>query len=336
MNEMTAQLSSIFGSWLKEHEPISKHTNFRIGGPARWLAEVRTEEELVRAIQLAKENQVPFFVMGGGSNLLASDEGFSGLVLKMAMRNIRILPEPVEGNSLRPSTSSGRKRVCAEAGALSSALARATAEAGLAGLEWAISLPGTVGGAIRGNAGCHGGEMSDHLVSIRLFRDGSVVEVSKAELSFGYRESSIKQSKDVILAATFELALGDSNTLKQKMDGFLAKRKASQPLYAGSAGCIFKNVEVNSVDLERLKKEADIPEDMLRSGKISAGWLIEQLDLKGKSIGGAKISEEHGNFILNTGKATASDVVQLIAMAKMYARDRFGIVLKEEVEYLGF
>ena len=321
MPDITTQLKTLFGDRLKENEPMSKHVNFRIGGPARWFAEVKSVEELEKAIALCRESGVEWFVMGGGSNTLVADEGFDGVVLKMAMREFVI-----EGTT-----------VTAESGVLSVALARATADAGLKGFTWAIGLPGTIGGAVRGNAGCFGGETKERLISAKVLRDGKVIELSKVDLDFGYRESAIKHSNDTVLSATFELEPGDSEALKKQLDETLAKRKASQPLHAGSAGCIFKNYEISDdEELQRLKRDADIPTEMQKSRRISAGWLVDQLDLKGSKIGGAQISEEHGNFIVNLGDATASDVVQLIAMAKMKARNTYGIQLQEEVQYLGF
>ncbi|MBI1908281.1 UDP-N-acetylmuramate dehydrogenase [Candidatus Uhrbacteria bacterium] len=322
MPDITSQLQTLFADRLKEHEPLAKHVQFRIGGPARWLVDVRTVRELQEAIGVADAAGVPWFVMGGGSNTLPSDEGFSGLVLKLAMRQHRI-----EGTA-----------VTAEAGVISVALARATVEAGLQGFEWAISLPGTIGGAVRGNAGCFGGEMKDVVESATLLRKGAIVEVPAAELRFGYRESALKCSRDIVLSASLRLSVtSDPAALKTKMEGILAKRKASQPLQPGSAGCAFKNYDVRDTDeFERLARDADVPEAMRASGRLAAGWIVEQLDLKGTRIGGAKISREHGNFILNTGTATASDIVQLIALVKTRARNRFGITLEEEVQYVGF
>lgn len=307
---------------VKENEPLSKHTNFRIGGPARWFVEAKSEDELLDAIEFAHERSAPFHVIGGGSNTLASDEGFSGVVIQMAMRGVKI----------------AGTTVVAEAGAMSAAVARQTAEAGLQGMEWAISLPGTIGGAVRGNAGCFGGEMRDTVTSVRLLRDGRAFDVGAEELAFGYRESSIKHSKDIVLSVTMELKPGDAEALKAKLAATLEKRKASQPLYAGSAGCIFKNYEIGSdEDLQRLESAVDIlTPEMKTSRRVSAGWLIDKLGLKGTRIGQAKISEEHGNFIVNLGGATASDVVQIISLAKTRARSEFGINLQEEVHYLGF
>lgn len=315
------QLQDIVGSRVLENEPLSKHTNFRIGGSAKWLVEVRGVEELQQVIDLAQKNSIPYVVFGGGSNTLASDAGFDGIVIKIAMRTYDIYGT----------------RVVAEAGVLSSALARATANAGLKGLAWAISLPGTIGGGVRGNAGCFGGEMKDLLVKIDVLRDGEIVELTKDELQFSYRESVLKQSTDVVLSASFELEEGDEQELKAELDNKLMKRKSSQPLDAGSAGCLFKNYEIkDEQESQRLTQKLDIPSEMLSARRISAGWLIDQLGLKGKQIGKAKISEKHGNFIVNLGGATADEVVQLVALIKTRARNEFGIQLDEEVAYIGF
>lgn len=306
---------------LKENEPLSKHTNFRIGGPARWFGEARSREEFDELVRFAAEKGVPWHVIGGGSNTLASDEGFPGVVIQMAIRGVTI-----DGTT-----------VVAEAGAMSAAVARQTADAGLQGMEWAISLPGTVGGAARGNAGCFGGEMKDVVRSVTVVCNGEVVERPTADLHFGYRESAIKHSQDVILSVTMELKPGDREALLKKLDDTLARRKASQPLYAGSAGCMFKNYDATEEDLQRLAKEYDVlPPEMLASRRVSAGWLIDKLGLKGTRIGNAQISPEHGNFIMNLGNATASDVVQVVALVKTRARNQVGIQLQEEVQYLGF
>lgn len=318
---MMDNLQLIIGERFKENESMSKHTNFRIGGPARWFVEVRTVDELKSVLDVVSEHHISLFILGGGSNTLVNDAGFGGLVIKMAMREILI-----DGT-----------RVKADAGVLSSALARTTAKAGLAGLAWMISLPGTVGGAVRGNAGCFGGETKDHLIEAEVLRDGQVISLTKDALAFAYRESAIKHNHDVILSATFELKPGDPLVLQQELDEKLASRKSSQPLDAGSAGCLFKNYEIKTdEELQRLHKKLDIPVEMSQSRRLSAGWLIDQLDLKGTQIGGAKISEKHGNFVVNTGVATADEVVQLLALVKTRARNALGIQLEEEVQLVGF
>lgn len=340
MIDLTQPLHDVFGSRLKENEPLAKHTNFRIGGPARWMVEARNEGELKEALVLTKANDVPIFVMGGGSNILASDAGFSGLIFVMGMRGIKI-----------GSETDGDRIVTAEAGAMSAALARATVDVGLQGLEWMISLPGTVGGAVRGNAGCFGGETKDVLKSVRVLRcvpplpEGgqwgvgacNVIELSDNDLEFGYRESALKRSDDILLSVTFKLRPGNKTELQKKMNLALGVRKAKQPLYAGSAGCIFKNYEyADEAEIAKLKAAADVPEEMLKAKRIGAGWIVDRLDLKGTRIGRAEVSREHGNFIINTGGATADDVIQLIALIKTRARNEFGITLREEVQYVGF
>ena len=320
-NNLTEQIRSIVGDRLKLNEPMSKHSNFRIGGPAKWFVEIKSVDELQRVIALADQNQIAHVILGGGSNILVNDEGVDGVVIKIAMRDFSI-----DGNNVE-----------AEAGVLTASLARATAQASLTGLAWAVSLPGTIGGAVRGNAGCFGGEMKDAVVSVKVLRDGEVVQIQAGDIGFGYRESIFKNNKDIILSVTFQLKLGDPNELKKQLDETLSKRKASQPTHAGSAGCLFKNYEIeNEEELTRLDQKLDIPSGMKARGQISVGWLIDQMDLKGFRIGDAEISEDHGNFVLNLGKATASDIVQIIAVIKTKARDEYGIQLKEEVQYMGF
>ena len=322
MTDITADLQALFSpERVKEQEPMTMHTHFRVGGPARWFVEAKKNEEIEAVLDLARQKKVPVFVLGGGSNVLVSDDGYHGLVVKLANRQYKI-----EGTT-----------VTAEAGVLSAFLARKTAEAGLAGLEWAISLPGTIGGAVRGNAGCFGGEMKDTVTKVYVYRNGGVIELSHDQMQFDYRHSVIKHSDDIILSVVCELKEGDSEQLTATLVDIVDQRKSSQPLYAGSAGCMFKNYEISSNDdLQRLEQEVEIPASMLFRKKISTGWLIHQMGLRGTQIGDAKISEEHGNFIVNMGKATASDIIQLVSLVKTRARDQYGIHLHEEIQYVGF
>jgi UDP-N-acetylmuramate dehydrogenase len=320
MSKIFNELKNIFQDRFKESEPLSKHTTWRIGGPAKWFVEAATTEEVKKAVDVARALEAKWFVLGGGSNILVSDSGFDGLVIKLALREIK----------------TNNHQITAGVGVPAVLLSRQAAEVGLSGLEWMATLPGTVGGAVRGNAGCFGGETKDHLVSVEVLRDGKIINLKKDELNFGYRDSIFKKNKDIILSAIFELVPGKAVVIKKTMEDFLAKRLASQPPVGGTAGCVFKNYQIKDSELGRLKKEADIPAEMLEKKKISAGWLIEQMDLKGKRIGGVQVSLKHANFIENTNGATADDVVQLIALIKMNARDRFGIQLEEEIEYVGF
>ena len=319
MTNIDAELEGKFGDRLKRGEPLAKHVNYRLGGPAEWVIEVKTLEELKWTVDLMQEYSFPYVILGGGSNTLVSDNGYKGVVIKIGLRNFEI-----EGNT-----------VAADAGVISASLARATANAGLAGFTWAISLPGTIGGAVRGNAGCFGGEIRDALIHATILRDGEIVELANADLKFGYRDSIIKHNQDTVLQATFKLEKGDAEKLKAELAETLASRKDTQPLYAGSAGCIFKNYEVaDQAEMDALNEKLIIPQAMQKAMRISSGWLIEQMGLKGLEIGGAKISMEHGNFIINSEQATASDVLAIINHVKEEAKKRFDIEMEEEVQYI--
>ncbi len=318
-------LEAFCGDRLKKGEPLAKHVHIRIGGPADFYFEARTSDEIVGAVQAALDDRLPVVIIGGGSNSLPSDDGYRGLVIQAANRNWKI-----EG-----------AQVTAEAGVLSGFLARKTAEAGLTGFEWAVSLPGTIGGAVRGNAGCFGGETKDALVSVEVLRlaDENIerVRLTNSDCHFGYRESAFKHNNDIVLSATFEFVSAPKETCLEKIDAVLAQRKADQPSDAPSAGCMFKNFDFkDESELEKLTSRIDVPEAFLKAKRLPAGWLIEQADLKGKSVGGAQVSDKHGNFLMNLGKATASDILQLISLIKLRIRDEYGIQLEEEVQLLGF
>ncbi len=306
---------------MKEHEPMSKHLTFRIGGEARFFVEVKTVDELKEAIAFAQEKKLPWFVLGGGSNTLCADKGYDGVVIQMANRGVTI-----DGD-----------RLIAGAGAISVAVARMAGDAGLSGLEWMVSLPGTIGGAVRGNAGCFGGETRDAVESVRVLRDGAIVEVTNADCQFAYRESVFKHNTDIIIDVTFKLAPGSKEEIKAKMDAVLAKRKSTQPSASGTAGCAFKNVEFKDLsEIATVTARGEVPQNFLSKGQLGSGWIIDQLDLKGKKIGGISISPVHGNFLINDGTATADDVLQLLSFIKTRARDELGVQLHEEIQYLGF
>lgn len=310
------------GANVLENEPLSKHVNFRIGGPTKYYAEVKSIDETKSLIQAAKDEGIDYIVLGGGANVLVSDDGFDGLVIKLGLRGTK-----VEGDKL-----------IAEAGAMNAAAARTAAEAGLTGLEWAVTIPGTVGGMVYGNAGCYGSETKDVVESVEVLKDGKIVTLKNKNLDFGYRHSILKDDKSVIaLEVTFKLKSGDKAEIDERMKYLIEQRKEAQPFANSSAGCVFKNFEFkDDSDVEKLKRIERVPEEFIQNKVIPAGWLIQKLGLKEKSIGGAEISDIHGNFIVNNGDATASDVIQLISLAKMRARDEYGIQLQEEVQYVGF
>lgn len=308
---------------LTENEPMAKHTNFRIGGPARLYFVAQTSDDLTKAVQTAVETGIPWFVFGGGSNLLVSDKGFDGLMIQAANRGFSI---------------EDTKVVC-EAGAITALVARKIAEAGLIGYEWAVGIPGTIGGSIFGNAGCYGGETKDVVASVDAYRiaDGERVTYSNEECRFGYRDSFFKHEQHVILGCTMEFTPGDSAMTVAKLNEINAKRKDGQPLGESSAGCLFKNFAFKDErEIEKLKREVDVPQEMINAKRIPAGWLVERCGLKGHKLGGVEVSSRHANFLVNDGTASADQVAQLVSLCQMKVRDQFGVSLQTEVQFVGF
>lgn len=308
---------------LVENEPMFRHTNFKIGGPARYYVVASSSEELLNIVQLAEELEIPWYVFGGGSNLLIADKGFDGLMIQAANRNVDVRDGQI---------------VC-EAGAITSLVARKSVEAGFAGFVWAIGVPGTIGGAIYGNAGCYGGEMKDAVVSVDAYRlsDKKRVTLSNEECGFDYRESFFKRERHLLLGCTMTFRTGDPDVLRAELGAINVKRKEKQPLGDAGAGCMFKNVEFKDVsELSMLMKEIDVPQSMIDSHRIGAGWILDRAGLKGERIGNVQVSETHANFLINLGGATADEVAQLVSICQMRVRDRFGLFLHTEAQFVGF
>lgn len=307
-----------------ENEPMNKHTSFRIGGPARLYFVANSSDAAIQAFEVAKELGIPTLTFGGGSNLLVSDNGYQGLLIQMANRALT-----VEGT-----------RITVESGMITGLVARKSVEAGLTGFEWAIGVPGTIGGAIYGDAGCYGGEMRDSVVSVDAYRirDGKRFTLTKEECEFGYRESLFKREPHLILGCVLELKLSpDPAAGKQRMEDIMKQRKEKQPLEQSSAGCAFKNFEfTNEEDIKLLQREVVVPESMMKNKSLGAGWLVDQAGLLGQAVGQVEVSTKHGNFLVNKGQARAQDVVGLISLIKRKIRDEFGIEMHEEVQYVGF
>lgn len=305
-------------------ESMSKRTSFRVGGEAALHVVAPTSDALVEAVVATLDLQIPFFIYGGGSNLLVSDEGFSGVMIQAANRSIRI-----EGN-----------RVFAEAGAITGMVARQSVDAGLTGFEWAIGVPGTIGGAVFGNAGCYGGDMKDSVTSVEVFDLSSRQRQTfdEASCGFAYRESRFKHERVLILGCVLTLAQSPNvQASRVRMEEIMNMRKEKQPLDSSSAGCAFKNFEYRDESaLDILRRSVDVPESMIKHKSISAGWLIDQVGMMGESVGDAQVSTKHGNFFLNKGHARAQDLLALISRVKMKVRDEFGIELQEEVQLVGF
>jgi len=302
-----------------ENEPMAKHTTFKVGGPAQYFVEINNKADLHKVLALAKSLKMPFFIFGNGSNILVSDKGIKGLVIKLTEGQTDIIGNQVKvfsGNNLRTMILKSINQ-------------------GLAGLEFAANIPATVGGAIRGNAGAYGKGVGDFIKEIEVLKIGgdeiSLEIMSKEECQFEYRHSIFKQRPELIIVeATFKL-LTSKEDIKERLKAIkdeLEERKAKQPYECPSAGCTFKNV-VYTDKYENLKSWEV-------HGKIPAGKLIEEAGLKGKTIKGANVSDKHANFITGSAKASAQDILDLIELVKKEVKEKFGVELEEEVQKVGF
>jgi len=304
---------------------LKNYTTFKIGGPAKFFAKVSSLEELEEAISWAREKKERHYVLGGGSNVLFLDSGFDGLVIRL--ENDFIAKEEKEGKII----------VKVGAGTSLAKLVDFAAKEGLTGLEWATGIPGTVGGAVVGNAGAFGKEMKDLVKRVEAVfweKEDSLERriFNNEQCQFGYRKSFFKSNKKAIVwEVQLEFLLGNKEEIKKEMESVLRKRKEKQPSLAQfpSAGSIFKNPEVPQWIIELFENDKEIK---CKDKRVPAGWIIERCRLKGKRVGGAMFSPLQANFIVNCGNATAEDVIILISFAKVRARNFFKIRLYEEIE----
>jgi UDP-N-acetylmuramate dehydrogenase len=308
-NDFGLALESAFGpSRIRRDVPLKGLTTFRVGGPADWLVETRSSGEILTALALARKWGVPVTVLGGGSNVLIADAGVRGLVIRLRRGDTHRLDDT---------------HVRADAAVTINGLVRWTIVHGAAGLEAWAGTPGTVGGAIRGNAHFGGRLMGELVSETRLAApDGTVCNVPAAAMRFGYDRSRLQETGEVLLSATFRVLPGDPTSLRTTARRSLAFRKRTQPLETPSAGCVFRNPEPG-----RDRVPDGIP--------WSAGALVDRAGLKDVAIGGARVSPAHGNFIVNDGSATAADIRRLIERCRASVRERFGVNLREEIVYLG-
>ncbi|MEM7166347.1 MAG: UDP-N-acetylmuramate dehydrogenase [Planctomycetota bacterium] len=279
------------------NQPLSERTSFRIGGRARWFTEPESQEQLEEALAWAAAAGLPLFVLGGGTNTLIPDEGFSGLVVSMGsyvgIERLDAVDDDLRHVSTLPGTP--LRRVIHE-----------TMKWGLAGLERFVGIPGTIGGAVYGNAGGRGAEIGDFVKSVTVYDAGQLSTLSGSEIEWRYRSSGL--GSRIILEVTLGLPQGERRQVTEVAKELFNKKRASQPLRAASAGCVFRNPPGEH-----------------------AGALIERAGLKGESVGGARVSDQHANFIVNDGGATADDVAQLIARIQERVRQMFGVELQHEI-----
>ena len=283
-------------------------TTFRVGGPADWLIETRSADEVVEALRLARAATIPATILGGGSNVLVADGGVRGLVIRPRGGEVR---------------AEGEDKIRADAAVTINGLVRWTINHGRAGLEAWAGTPGTVGGAVFGNAHFGGGLIGDLVTEVRLAtRDGATTDVLQSAMAFGYDRSRLQDTGEILLSAVFRVSSGDPAELRATARASLAFRKRTQPLDTPSAGCIFQNPQPD--------RDA-VPDGI----PWSAGALVDRAGLKGAAAGGARVSPTHGNFIVNEGAATAAEIKGLIDRCRAAVRDQFGVELRDEIVLLG-
>ena len=309
---------------IKKNVLLKNYTTFKIGGRAKYFYIAKNTEDLIKAILVAKKFKLPFFILGGGSNLLVSDEGFRGLVIKILFSKSYFL----------------NSQISAEAGTILGQLISATLNTGLTGLEWAAGIPGTVGGAICGNAGAFKKSMKNIVKEVEVFdlKNKKIKILKNRDCKFGYRDSIFKQKKNlIILSATLQLKKGNKKEIEKKIKEYLNFRKEKQPLNLPSAGSVFKNFTPHRNEVSGAGPALKMAlQEFNRKDLIPAAYLIEKCGLKGKKIGKVKISEKHANFIVNLGGGKAKDVKKLINLAKKKVKNKFSITLEEEIQFLGF
>ena len=281
------------------NEAMASHTTFKIGGPADYFVKPETVEELAAVLKLCKEEEIPYFILGNGSNLLVGDKGFRGVVIQ--------LYKNFDGMNIEGTT------VTAKAGAMLVRVAKESGKAGLTGLEFASGIPGTIGGAMVMNAGAYGGEMKDVVTSVTaLTKDGEIKKLSAEEMNFRYRGSVIEDEGYIVLEAEMELKEGNLEEIQARMAELTVQRKKKQPIEYPSAGSTFKRPE-----------------------GYFAGKLVQDAGLRGFQVGGAQVSEKHCGFVINAGGATAADVMSLMQQVSDKVNEQFGVTLEPEVKRIG-
>jgi UDP-N-acetylmuramate dehydrogenase len=309
-------MRSSAGLTIQENAPLARYTRFEVGGPARVLADASTETALIEALREIRESGEPHTVMGGGTNLVAADEGYAGVVLRYTNASIEFA-----GDTVRVA-----------AGAVLQDLVDASIAQGLKGLETMTGIPGWVGGAVYGNAGAYGHSIHERVRSVRYLEGECVHEIGNAACEFAYRESVFKRRKDwIVLSTTLQLESADAAELRTAAAGILKIRNEKYPPTMRCAGSIFKNLLW--ADLSAAVR-AQVPAAVVREGKVPSAYFLEQAGAKGLVRGGVRVADYHANLIYNEGGGTAREVRELIADLKRRVQHRFGLELEEEVQYV--
>ncbi len=299
-----------------ENVSLKKYSTFRIGGPARFFIAPSTTDALVEAIRVARSIQLPYVMLGGGSNVLISDNGFPGLIIAARNQSLTFTGNEVE----------------ADAGVKLSVLLVSAAQHGLDGLDFLAGVPGTVGGAVYGNAGSRRQAIGDCLTALTILdANGRLQSLDPTDCKFTYRSSRFKQSHEPIVKATLRLPSEESARVLARLTEFIRGKNAKQPTSGQSAGCTFQNVSAAEIETG-----SSVLRSWITDGQIPAWRLVVEAGLQGKQIGGVRVSERHANYILNDGTGSAEQVVMLISLIKQQVRDRFGVQLHEEIQLIGF
>ncbi|PIS07055.1 UDP-N-acetylenolpyruvoylglucosamine reductase [Candidatus Berkelbacteria bacterium CG10_big_fil_rev_8_21_14_0_10_43_14] len=306
-----------------ENKPLAKHTTFKVGGPTKYFCVVKTIDEIKEALAFATEKNIDYFILAGGSNVIVSDDGYNGLVIKPEFHNISIHNDSITIGS----------------GFVLDKLVDLANSKGLKGLDWAGGLPGTVGGAVRGNAGAFGGEIRNCVSEVRsmkyVLRENKIVARNNQECEFGYRTSIFKHNKEIILEVDLQMEKGEPKLLKEKSTFTRQYRSEKHPIEFPCAGSIFKNIPTKILTSNVRKRfEGVIKTDPFPVIPIAA--IIDQAGLKGYKIGNAQISEKHPNYIINLGHAKAQDIVDIIEYTVKTIKNKYNIDLEVEPQLLGF
>ncbi len=306
---------------IEKKYPIADETTFKIGGEAEFFVSVHCRHQLEDAVIQADRMDVPVTVLGGGSNVLVSSKGVDGLVVKLRSGEIEFLSR--EENLIRVGAGVSLPR-----------LAGFCLNHSFTGLEWAAGVPGSLGGAVYGNAGAFGQSIADVVKEVEVLKEGEKKVLPLKEIDFSYRNSTFKRDNLTILSASLKLKSSNKEEIKEKIDKYIEYRNKNHPMEMPCAGSIFKNPETKIEDAKLIEKYP-LLKDFNQKGIQSAGYLIESVGLKGHSIGGAAFSERHANFIVNQKEADSEDVKNLIKKAKQEVFERFGVNLEREVRFIG-
>lgn len=303
---------------IQENVELKNLSTFKIGGKAQYVVYAEQVDDVVESLRFAQEKSLPIGIIGAGCNLLIHDDGIRGVIIKMNTKSMAVNGSQLQvdaGVSLAAMTAFGHKY-------------------NLVGLEWAPSVPSSVGGAIRGNAGAFGGETKDLLKQVIVYRDGNILDIDSSEIVFSYRQSTFKQQEntDIILGGVFELSEGDITVSQSQIKYNILTKNHNQPIGVACSGCIFKNY-TGFIDESLYGRYPEL-QHFVSKGIIPTGYLIEKAGLKGYGIGDIQISEKHSNYMINKGKGTYGEVVELIDKVKNQIYDIFRVRIEEEVVYL--